>query len=84
MTRTNVDDDQRWREERAEQRRGRDRHREPRKFRPTRRVLVGRDAIKVALMEGTNGAEVVVAPPADPQAPRPRRPRARGGTRRHE
>lgn len=46
-----LDDDQRFREERAEQLRERDREREPRSFRRPRRDLAARDALRLTLVE---------------------------------
>jgi len=46
-----IDDDQRFREERAEQLRERDREREPQRFRPARRDLAARDALRIMLVE---------------------------------
>ena len=47
-----IDDEQRFRDERAEELRARDREREPRApFRTARRDLTGRDALRITLVE---------------------------------
>lgn len=69
---TRIDDDQRFREERAEQLRERDREREPRSFRRLRRDLAARDALRITLVERAAAAQdegaVDTAPAAAPVA----------------
>lgn len=65
-----IDDDQRFREERAEQLRERDRQREPRdRRRPVRRDLAGRDALQISLVERTAAALDETPPAAAPSEP---------------
>jgi hypothetical protein len=48
---TRIDEDQRFREERAEQLRERDREREPRSFHRLRRDLAARDTLRITIVE---------------------------------
>jgi hypothetical protein len=54
---TRVDEDQRFREERAEQLRERDRQREPRSFRRLARDLAARNALRITLVERAGAAQ---------------------------
>ncbi len=54
---TRIDEDQRFREERAEQLRERDRQREPRSFRRLARDIAARDTLRIRLVERTAAAQ---------------------------
>jgi hypothetical protein len=72
-----LDEDQRFREARAEELRERDRHREPRSFRRPRRDLAGRSAVRITLVERAAAVQDEGAAAAAPAE-------ATGGGRRND